>query len=98
MPPTTQRRNTAYLNRRISRFGRQDRNLDDQTPISFPDLRLISRARSTNAFDPTRRPVRACGCDEDWAARDRREKYHALLRLVDLCVLTVELSGAHAVV
>jgi hypothetical protein len=32
MPPATQRRNTAYLNRPISRTGQLDRELEDQAP------------------------------------------------------------------
>ena len=30
MPPRTQRRNTAYLNRRITRIGQLDRDLNGQ--------------------------------------------------------------------
>ena len=52
MPPPTQRRNTAYLNRRILRFGQQDRELDDQALMPSPDLRLISGARSNRVSDP----------------------------------------------
>jgi hypothetical protein len=53
MPPTTQRRNTAYLNRRISRTGQLYRVLEGQAPGPRPDLRLISGARSSRASDPT---------------------------------------------
>jgi len=51
MPPRTQRRNTACLNRQISRFGQLDRDLDDQALRAGPDLRLISMARSNHAAD-----------------------------------------------
>jgi hypothetical protein len=51
MPLTTQRRNTAYLNRQFFRFGRLDRNLDDRASCPVPDLRLISEARTKNASD-----------------------------------------------
>jgi len=54
MPLTTQRRNTAYLNRGISRFGRLDRDLDGQALMPRPDLRLISKARSNSASDLVR--------------------------------------------
>jgi len=54
MPPGTQRRNTAYLYRRISRFGQLDRDLDDQALRAGPDLRLISTARSSSASDRMR--------------------------------------------
>jgi hypothetical protein len=72
MPPLSQRRNTAYLNRLISRFGPQDRGLYDQVARSFPDLRLISGARSNDVSDPLTWPVCACGCVEVWAPRVRR--------------------------
>jgi hypothetical protein len=51
MPPLTQRRNVAYLNRHTSRFGQLDRDLDDQALRAGPDLRLISTARSSSACD-----------------------------------------------
>jgi hypothetical protein len=51
MPPQTQRRNTAYLNRRISRFGQLDRGLDEQALRAGPDLRLISTPCSSSVSD-----------------------------------------------
>jgi hypothetical protein len=53
MPPRTQRRNTAYLNRLNSRFGKLDREIDAKAPPPGPDLRLISEARSTSVSDQT---------------------------------------------
>jgi len=38
MPTLTQRRNAAFLNRGISRFGTVDREPDDQEPLPRPDL------------------------------------------------------------
>jgi hypothetical protein len=51
MPPTTQRRNTDYLNRLISRFGQLDRDWDEQALMPGSDLRLISGARSSGGSD-----------------------------------------------
>ena len=51
MPPTTQRRNTAYLNRWIQRIGQLDRELDEQALMPRPDLRLISGAGSSGFSD-----------------------------------------------
>jgi hypothetical protein len=51
MPPRTQRRNTAYLNRWTSRFGPLDRGPACAAPQPGPDLRLISMARSNHADD-----------------------------------------------
>jgi hypothetical protein len=73
MPTRTQRRNTAYLNRRISRIGQLDRDREGQ-PLGVPYLdELLPRI----------------------APLDRRAKTK-LLFIPDLCVLTVELSGARA--
>jgi hypothetical protein len=38
MPPTTQRRNTAYLNRQISRFGQLDRDLHGPSGVTLTGL------------------------------------------------------------
>ena len=51
MPVATQRRNAAYLNRLIQRFGGLDRALEGQALMPGPDLRLISGARSSGASD-----------------------------------------------
>jgi len=40
MPTRTQRRNTAYLNRRISRFGQLYRSLEDQATGAFTGLAI----------------------------------------------------------
>ena len=40
MPSPAQRRNTAYLNRLISRFGQLDRVLDDQGPRALTGLAI----------------------------------------------------------
>ena len=52
MPALLQLRNAAYLNRGISRFGPQDRELGNLAPRARPDLRLISGARSNDVADP----------------------------------------------
>ena len=72
MPPPTQRRNTAYLNRTIQRFGALDR--DSELRFALPTW--------TNC--PLDRAAGPKGGDQ------------AILRLDDLCVLTIELSGARA--
>ena len=51
MPLTSQRRNTAYLNCAIRRFGWENCDIDDPVPRAFPDLRFISEARSNSASD-----------------------------------------------
>jgi hypothetical protein len=51
MPTPPQRRNSAYLNRQISRAGHLDRDPDAQALALGPDLRLISGARSNSASD-----------------------------------------------
>jgi hypothetical protein len=51
MPPLRQRRNSAYLNRQISRFGQLDRKLANQTLEPGPDWRLISGARSNRTYE-----------------------------------------------
>jgi hypothetical protein len=81
MPPLPKRRNTAYLNRWMWQFGREDRDLDGEAPQTFPDLRLISGARSNNFSDPTNFPVCACELDEVRAPRERREKCHPVFVL-----------------
>ena len=40
MPPRTQRRNTAYLNRQIPRSGQLDRDLEDQATDSLTGLAI----------------------------------------------------------
>ena len=96
MPLTTQRRNTAYLNRQISRLGQLDREIEGQALSPGRDLRLISGARSSSAPDSPAVVL------PTWTNRapclrrlDRRDRGSRSLSL-DLCVLTVELSGAHA--
>jgi len=54
MPLPSQRRNTAYLNRRNSWAGQLGRELEDQAPRPWPDSRLISGARSSLASDLTK--------------------------------------------
>jgi len=51
MPPLTQRRNAAYLNRPILRFGALDGDPEDQALGPGRDLRLISEARSNGDSD-----------------------------------------------
>jgi hypothetical protein len=98
MPPTSQRRNTAYINRPNWRFGWENFDLDGPAPRAFPDLRFISGlgrkllptrwspVRSTwNAANSTRRGNEGqASCEDLYSLRK------------ELCVLTVELSGAHA--
>jgi hypothetical protein len=81
MPPTTQRRNTAYLNRRVSRFGRQDRDLDDQTPI-IPGLAIDLGGSVERLFRPTNCLVRACDREDVRAPRERRERCRAIFVLL----------------
>jgi len=82
MPPTSQRRNTAYLNRANSRFGGEDRGLDDQALRSRPDLRFISEVRSNDVSDRTTWPVCACGCANARAPRERRAKTEEIFVLM----------------
>jgi len=81
MPPRAQRRNTAYLNRPISRFGPLDCGLDNQAPRTTPDLRFISGARSSRASDLLK-PVRPTWFTASGGApRDRRNQSLAVSSL-----------------
>jgi hypothetical protein len=99
MPPLTQRRNAAYLNRSISRFGWLDRELEGWALLPGPDLRLISGARSSSASDPTALALPTwTNCFLDCAAEPKEKFLENISPSFsnDLCVLTVELSGARA--
>src|SRR5687768_16666277 len=99
MPPLTQRRNAAYLNRSISRFGWPDQKLEDGALLPGLDLRLISGARSSSAFDPTTLALPTwTDCFLDCAAEPKGKSLENISPIFsnDLCVLTVELSDAHA--
>ena len=72
MPPRTQRRNTAYLNRPNSRFGQLDRSKDGQALRRLPDLRLMSMARSKRRFRP-----------DDFGASYLNELLSRLRRLIE---------------
>ena len=78
MPPQTQRRNTAYLNRPLQRFGALDRGLDGKALRAEPIC--LSRCWTSRFVD----------C----AARSEGETKPFFI--LDLCVLTIELSGARA--
>ncbi|KRH98566.1 hypothetical protein AO057_08010 [Curvibacter sp. PAE-UM] len=87
----TQRRNTAYLNRQISRAGHLDRDLDVQAPRLEPDLRLISMARSIGASDPMTSVLPTwTDCFLDCAAVSKGKLLEKIspIRSKDLCVLT----------
>jgi hypothetical protein len=96
MPTPPQRRNAAYLNRRISRTGQLDRDLDGQALMPEPDLRFDLGGSVERRVRPG-----------DLGAAYLDGLLHSMRRLIegattlpsgfeDLCVLTVELSGAHA--
>ena len=96
MPLRRQRRNTAYLKPAISRLGPLDCDQDGQALHPGPDLRLISMARSSSASDQMTFGASQLGTLLNLdAPRDRRAKTKRLFILA-LCVLAVELSGAHA--
>jgi len=74
MPPPTQRRNTAYLNRAIWRFGRLDRSLHAPALKPRPDLRLILMARSSGASERTTSALPTwTNCYRDCAAWSKSE-------------------------
>jgi len=52
MPPLPQRRNAAYLNRRISRFGRVDRGMKNQELMSYPGLAIDLAGSLDQRFRP----------------------------------------------
>jgi hypothetical protein len=95
MPPATQRRNSAYLNRLISRFGRDKPPPGRLGTANCPGLAIDLGCLVDGRFRPDE--VGSAYLDVP-RIRLRRvnEGKPRPLRLVDLCVLTVELSGAHA--
>jgi len=88
MPTLPQRRNAAYLNHQIQRFGALDRGLDGQALSRRTGLAIDLGARSSNVSDPARMALptwTSCSLD---APLDRRAKTEPLF-ILDLCVLTV---------
>ena len=52
MPLRTQRRNTAYLNHRIPRFGKLDRDLDGRAPMPWTGLEIDLDGSVDRLFRP----------------------------------------------
>ena len=73
MPPLTQRRNAAYLNRPILRFGALDRDPEDQALGPGRDLRLISEARSSRFADLLPSLLHSVRAWSSCAPRQRRD-------------------------
>ena len=96
MPPTPQRRNTAYLNRADWRFGGEDRALDAQLPRHWPGLVLYLGGSVKRRIRPDELSGLCLWLRRPLGAATTKGEDHTAVRLDDLCVLTAELSGAHA--
>jgi hypothetical protein len=98
MPPTTQRRNTAYLNRADWRFGGEDRALHAQAPRHWTGLAIDLGGSVELRFRPDELSGLCLWLRRPLGAATTKGEDRTALRLDDLCVLTVELSGAAAAV
>ena len=100
MPPLTQRRNAAYLNRPIPRFGALDRDPEAQALRTWTGLAVYLGGSVERRLRPT--DLGAAYLDRLLHLIAPRRRSGSLWRNVvpicpnDLCVLTVELSGARA--